>query len=432
MKFSILPRFSLGVLGLGTYFTAHWLMFWIVMAFPSQRKMDFKYNGYLNRRVLWLTMIITLLNAWLIVGNFKDWYSPMGGRLLSPFFQARQPAMYFSAILAITAGVAFTLVVLQLIKRYGIPFPVTCMVLWMTTFSFVHQLRPDLSIENFYFNTTALNRGPIVLGILLSFAVAIMILYIVIKVVLNRYKETDLIGTLKHLSRTLLQGEPPAYAFSYMSIAMLAIVTGIIIDNVGTYLHCSPEISNWYIAHPTFKPALSAILIIPSAFLVHRLFYNHKLRSMLGSKLGLEESPQGIRHRTIKALTAWCAFAFVVVFLYGLFRFLGWKSHYYFLALSFYIWDFVLLVLAVSLIRRHYKGRKQNFVCPVYSHGYNEPIYAVRSYLEKNGVPCRIMAEPYAFLYGYLIGPVAMKHLLVKESDSEKAGELLKGLPGTV
>jgi len=105
----------------------------------------------------------------------------------------------------------------------------------------------------------------------------------------------------------------------------------------------------------------------------------------------------------------------------------GWNSQITMIA--WFLWDFFLFALTAVLFRTHYACRGEGFRHAVYSHGYNEPIYAVKKYLEREGIASRIMGEPFALFNGYLVGPVAMKHLLVRESDIARAEELIGRLP---
>ena len=172
--------------------------------------------------------------------------------------------------------------------------------------------------------------------------------------------------------------------------------------------------------------AMTAVVAVPSALAAYRLLYNPTLRHRLGTALCLEESAADLREKALYSLILWCGFAAFVILLGWPRRVLGdWSSTFEFV-FWFQLWDVVLLILTVVLLRNFYKLRAEGLRCPILSHGYYEPLYAARALLEQNGIRSQIWGEPFAMLFGFIVGPIGLKRLLVSDADRGRALELLQ------
>ncbi len=431
-------RFSITTLGLGPYIIAHWLVFWFVMAVPRLRHMGFRYRYSLNKYVLVFTFLLVVVQAWGIAAWYGGMISPRGERVLLPYFVHHPHALQAVATICLAAGMAFTLMIVALIQRYGIPCAVTCMMIWgaFASLSFFRQLgrefrfgvANDLSIIGGSHRAAWWFRSG-----LLWLGAAFLILFATV-VLIRRLRAFPTVGRLVDGIQKRWYGEPSPVMFSTLSTSLIistfTVVLGLLaLSGLFPILHLKisqRSFGIWRFEHVALYSLVAAAVALPSAFIAYRLLYNPALRHRLGAALGLDESLADLKAITRRSLLLWFGFAAFVILLAWPQRVLGDLDGLWSLVFSIHLWDVVLLILTVFLVRKFYRLRAEGLRCPVLSHGYYEPLYAARALLEENGIRSQIWGEPFAMLFGFIVGPIGLKHLLVSEEDLDSASELLR------
>lgn len=419
------PRrvFSIGALGIAPYLLAHWGIFWIVMIFSRLRRMEFRYRFSLNRYVLLLTFGLALFQG---AGTLRWWeglQSPDGTAVL-PYFQSHPVLYWLVGLSGLMAGVAITLIFLYLVQRHGLPCPLTCMLVW-TAFINGNSWR---GLRRFVrsIRDASLYPGVRLFTLLAIFVVGVLLLWIVFRGIFLRYRDSR----LKSYLRRLLSAEPPVYIFGRVSIYFLfTLITGMlsIATTIG-YVLQGPKILGFFpkwTTRPIIVDPIILVLMVPSAFLVYRLIYNPALRFQMGERLGLEESGEGLKQKAVAALLAWCGFGAAIFILGEAKDFVLVRSGPYVDLFYFTLWDVLLVLFTVYFLQSLYRLRQDGLHAVVLTHGYYEPLFAAKALLEREGIRSHIWGEPFAMLYGLIVGPAAMKQLLVAEADRERAAALL-------
>ncbi|MEJ2421559.1 MAG: hypothetical protein P8018_07535 [Acidobacteriota bacterium] len=359
----------IGALGITPYLVAHGLMFWIVMVFSRLRRMEFRYRFRLNYHVLGLTVFFSLLQGWIRMqqGGSRE--------IIQPFFLGHPNLYRLVGVSAFAAGVCFSLWILSLIHRYGLPCPLTCMLVWaaFAHFYFISQTGRALHSVG----VTKNHPRQWIFMILMGLILLVIFMWAGGAKVWRTVRETR----TARLFMRLKFFEPPFYVFGQFSIHFVGGALGVAADLVflvtilGGLSWRDPmsRFTNWQLQHYGAAILIAMALVPLGAVAVYRLIYNPVLRLKLGRTLGLEEPADGLRKQTWAALLAWCLFG---VGMLGITYFKSSFLNVYWPYVSlpyFSVWSLVLLAFTVVFLRRLYRLRLEGPHAVLLTHGYYEP-----------------------------------------------------------
>jgi hypothetical protein len=430
-------KLSIGALGLGPYLLAHSVMFWVVMVFSRLRRMEFRYLFSLNTHVLGLTFILAIAQAWYHLSWLTGICAPGTGQMgVSPYFWSHQIAYRLVGISALVAGLAFTLFILQLIQQFGIPCPLTCMLIWTEIINLDVLRMPWRVIKQISLNQGG-NHPQMTAAVKVGTAVflSVLVIALVTGIVTTRLGSSGWATRLAvRLSRFWPDEPRPYYLGTNISnviytglVLLLQVVLFIVIIAGIGVRDALTKLLNW-LDRPPHPYLMIACMAVLSLFLFYRLVYNPALRHQLGAKLGLTEELEPMRVEARRALVFWCVFILLMIGA-GWLRSAMMRAPLTIETLGpFYVWDIVLLVFTICMLRGYYRLRREGLDSPVMTHGYYEPLLAARALLGRHNIRSQMWGEPTAFLTGLIVGPAAMKRLLVSVEDRDSAVDLLSAV----
>jgi len=424
------PQTSVVALGYGPYLLAHLILLWLVLCVPRLRKMGFVYRRNLDYHVVALTFLIGLLEGIGRLAWCSNMVSPTGRKFVSSYFLAHPASFRIVGLCALLTGLAFTLLILRIIRRHGVPFPLTCMVVWSLLFSVARELLSAYPEAVRTEDPKGILRGAIILGVGLVGALGSLGAFWLYT---DRGPSSSDGGsrTQSALFGRIVTGEPSFLIFGLLSSGVfmwlwrLSLRVLPLLGESGRTVAGAlvlPDVGDGW-ERWALRSGTALGLALVSSLVFHRLFYNPDLRGQLGGQL---PSPVHSFHGACwRALGIWCLFCGLVAV--GEFLRLEFFPSYPLLrSLATPLpWEVVFLLVATVGFALYARNLRLGFVAPVYAHGYYEPLYAVKSFLEENGIPSVFGGEPYALLHGIIVGPVGRKELLVRESDRGRALELL-------
>jgi hypothetical protein len=414
----IFPRVSLLSLGYSPFLQAHFVLFWFVVCIPRLRKMGFSYRWRLDFHVTALSFLLAAGYGMFQLTWFLGIVSPSSAtKIVSRYFLDHLLAYRVAGLCALLAGYAFTLLVLRLIRSYGLPFPLTCMVAWDVLFPVVREFL-SLEAEPLHVNdphgtlrATTAAAALVVLGLLGLFA---------FKIYTSRVTGAGGDGRNGAVPRFWSE-EPSFLAFGLLSASVLFALWQLaqrVLLACGQEGVLSLPRLDGELANKALSYGVPATLGLLSTLLFHRLFYNVRLRERLGVAI---QSPAPSRVIVWRAFGFWCLF-FILVRTGAFLRDAYYPSYPLLRVLATPLsWDVVLLLLAAAGFMLYARNRRLGFVAPVYTHGYYEPLYAVKALLKDRGIASVFSGEPYALLQGLLVGPLGRKDLLVREPERDLA-----------
>lgn len=418
---------SILAVGYSPYILGHLFLFWIVVLLPNLRKSGFRERVDLDRPLYALTFLAAVLSGLGALRVCWGLYTERGVRLVAAYYLENTGAYYGLGLCALLGGTAFTLWVLKSIRRHGLPFPLTCMVLWALLFPLaLDYARLPVSQWGLADPRGTVRVALLVAGILLA-AVALATGF---------WLYTSRIG------QRARAGERPPRPMSITDIpfALFGLLTANITVGVWRGLaQALPHLGDAgravaeHMALPELSTPLRTLLLQHGVFLglavlstlvFHRLTYNPALEQRLAEEIGSGEAlPQRSYGRT---LATWACFYCLVAALDAT-RIAFWSDNPLLTPLARpRIWDLVLLALAVGAFALYAQRLRLGLVVPVYRRGYYEPLSAAKALLEMKGFRVAVGIEPYSLLYGQIVGPLGRKELLVSPEEAPRAWRALE------